>query len=108
MPVSLAQEAAKAKRVEGLKRGLDEFGEDRVVGDCQTQWSSCSSSSGSPVTTEHWERSGDTRKGPWALALFPLCFALSICYWPLLEAGYGVGPTLGLTSQSSSYVPLSH
>ncbi|PKU45340.1 rna-directed dna polymerase from mobile element jockey-like [Limosa lapponica baueri] len=101
-------EAAKAKRVDGLKRGLDKFRENWAIGDCQTQQSSCRSSSGSPVTTEHWELSKDTRKGPWELVLFSLCFVLSICYWPPSEAGYGIGPTLGLTLQSHSYVPLSH
>lgn len=108
MRVFLPQEAAKVNRVEGLKRGSDRSGEECAVGDCQTQQPSCSSISGSPVTSECWQCSKDTRKGPWVLVLFPLCFALSICYWLPSEAGYRLGPTLGLTSQNSSCVPLSH
>jgi len=63
----LPQEAAKAERTEGLERSLDKFGEDWAISDCQAWWPSCISSSGSPVTAECWEHSGDTGKGPWAV-----------------------------------------
>lgn len=97
----LSQEAAKAGRVEELGRVLDKFGEKQV-----TVKRSCGS--GRPVTTERWLLSGDTSGGLWAPVLFPLRFALSICYRPPSEAGYGPGATRGLTSQSGSYVPPSH
>lgn len=106
--VSLPQDTAKAKRVEGLETGLDIFREDWAVGDCQ-----CSVPAGAPAQealSDHSVLGGQWGhwKGPWELVMFALCFALSICYRPLLEAGYRVGPIPGLTSQSGSYVPLSH
>lgn len=88
---SLPQGAVKARGTEGLKRGLDKFREDRAIGDRQPLCSSCSSQLRKSPNHGSWGAEEAHQGGLLALVLFPLLLALSICYWPLLEAGYGVG-----------------